>query len=221
MKIVDVLDLPCLISYPEEISVKTSEKVRKIKRYCDVYRDSKATSIYRSLQPYDKNELNTLNGWRLLKREPKDHSYLFEMRSNDSYGQWFWYCFAEDTRPFTDEEKKAILEYKREQRERLKEQKAYEEYENGTWLTSWQLLNYCKRKIKDGAIPRKRFNTFYDEGSNQFYEAKKAFYYYNLQDTEEVEEAEFERLKASYIEKYGGWDIIDLDNTTYDGKAWY
>lgn len=220
MDIFDIMDLRYLDGKPEQFSVRTSKKVRKINRYCDYWADSKTTSVYRNIQPYDNAELNTLDGWFRLYRTPKDDSYVFKMRSNH-YGDWFKYCFVEDTRPFTKKEKQDILRWKRELRLCRKLEKKEKEYNQGPWLTSWQLLAQYKRRVKDGAIPISRYNTFYDPDIDEFREAEKAFYYYNLHDTEEVDDAEFERLKASYIKQYGGWDKIDLDNTTYDGLAWY
>lgn len=220
MEIYDIKELSSLFDEPEEFSIRTSEKVRKMNRYCDYWKDGKATTLYRNIQPYSNDELNTVDGWWKRGRKPKDKSYCFEMRSNH-YGDWYAYCFVEDTRPFTDEEKEIIKENRKIYRQLLKEEKAKKEYENGPWRTSWQLLEHHKRKIKDGAIPRKIYNTVYDEENDRFYEADKAFYYYNLQDTEEVEDPEFQKLKASYIEKFGGWEEIDLENTTYNGKAWY
>lgn len=90
-----------------------------------------------------------------------------------------------------------------------------EDYEDGPWLTSTQLLAWYNRKVKKGAIPRKEMH---DDLWGKPY---KAFYCYNLQDTEEVDDAEVERLKASFIDKYGSWGFLNYDDTTYDGKVWY
>lgn len=213
MKIIDVKDIDILDNQPEQFYIRTSEKERKIDRYCDCYDDSETTSIYRNTQSYDNAELNTIDGWWRLNRAPKDDDYTFLMRSNH-YGDWYKYCFIEDTRPFTDEEKEAkryYLKLKMEERKR----------EQGPWLTSWQLLEHHKRKIKNDAKPIIRYNTIYDEVNDEFYEASKGFYYYSMYDTEEVDEAEFQRLKELYIKKYGGWEKIDLENTKYNGLKWY
>lgn len=213
MKIIDVKNITTLDNETEEICVKTSKKKRKILRYCDCFDDSKSTTIYRNLQSYDDTELNTINGWWEKNRTPKNDSYVFEMRSN-RFCFWFRYCFVEDTRPFTNEEKMAKRNY-------IKTKMAKIKREQGPWLTSWQLLKYDKRKVKDDAKPRKRYNTLYDAANDEFYEADKAFYYYNWYDTEEVDEAEFQRLKELYIKKYGGWEKIDLEHTEYNGLKWY
>lgn len=107
--------------------------------------------------------------------------------------------------------KKYYFKYKREEKERKK----------GPWLTSWQLLRYHNRKVKNGAEPIPIYNTIYDEEDDYFFKSDKCFFYYSMFDTEEVDESEFERLKALYVEKYNGWDEIDLENTSYNGLVWY
>lgn len=87
--------------------------------------------------------------------------------------------------------------------------------------TAWQWLNNYKRKVRDGAEAIPRRNTYFDPFKDDFVESDKVFYYYGLSDTEGVDEAEFERLKALYIEKFGGWEKIDLENTEYNGSKWY
>ena len=37
----------------------------------------------------------------------------------------------------------------------------------------------------------------------------------------EVSEEEYERLKELYIQKFGGWETIDLEHTDYNGQIWW
>ena len=47
------------------------------------------------------------------------------------------------------------------------------------------------------------------------------WYYYQYEDTVIATDDEYERLKAAYIARFGGWETIDLEHTTYDGHKWY
>lgn len=46
-------------------------------------------------------------------------------------------------------------------------------------------------------------------------------YNYQYEDTVIATDDEYERLKAAYIARFGGWETIDLEHTTYDGHKWY
>ena len=78
-------------------------------------------------------------------------------------------------------------------------------------FTSWQLLNYYHRIPLEGHTPELRKNPM----------REKRYYYYDIDKSIIVDEKRFEELKALYIEKYGGWETIDLDKTTYDGRIWW
>lgn len=83
--------------------------------------------------------------------------------------------------------------------------------------TSWQWLNFQRRIPKEGAVAH-CINYEMDMGYGWL---KTAWYYYYKEDTKEVSPEVYEKLKALYIEKFGGWEKIDLDNTTYDGHIWW
>lgn len=74
--------------------------------------------------------------------------------------------------------------------------------------TAWQWLYYVKRKVKKSAVPFKKHSD-------------NPYYYYAAADTEFIGEEEYEQLKALYIEKFGGWEHIDLENSKYNGEKWY
>lgn len=84
--------------------------------------------------------------------------------------------------------------------------------------TAWQWLQYKHRVPKKGEQPRASRPSYFD-GEDWAYGRK--YYYYRSGQTEPVDDAEYERLKALYIKKYGGWDTIDLEHTTYDGHIWW
>lgn len=224
-KILNVTEIDLLEKSAEPISLKTSTKIRELKRFCDYKPSSKTNTIYRNLQDYSKTELNTINYWATKYRKPKSSKYVFYMRAGWEYGGWFKYCFLEDTTEFTKQEKEIVREEQRGYRRWLKEEKEYRKdqlkRQNGIWKTSWQWLAQDKRKVKDKAIPISKFNWLYDDFRQEFYQEDTEYYYYSQYDTEKVTEEEYKKLKDLYIKKFGGWERIDLENTEYNGKKWY
>lgn len=85
--------------------------MRNLLRYCDRYSDGKAISIYRGHQPYDDTELRTVKGWRKIYRKPISEDYIFSMRANRQGGEWYDYCFAEDTIELSEDEKELKRQY--------------------------------------------------------------------------------------------------------------
>lgn len=224
-KILDLTEIVSLEKSEEPISVKTSTKIRKILRYCDRYSDGKAISIYRGHQPYDDTELRTVKGWRKIYRKPKSEFYVFSMRANRKGGEWFDYCFIEDTIELSEKEKERIRTERRERRKFLKERREWVaeqiKREEGVWKTAWQWLSEDQKKVENDSYPRRTRNLFYNKNTASFEEAKKPFYYYSEYDTVEISEEEYQELKRQYIAKFGGWEKIDLEHTDYDGKKWY
>ena len=110
-----------------------------------------------------------------------------------------------------------IQDHLQSKKKRKEEQKRQE----GIWKTSWQWLSEDQRKVEDDSYPEERYNWLYDKDSDSFEQAKKPFYYYSEYDTVEVSEEEYQELKKLYIDKFGGWEKIDLEHTDYDGKKWY
>lgn len=224
-KILDVTEIDLLEKSTEPVSLKTSTKIRELKRFCDYKPSSKTNTIYRNLQDYSKTELNTINYWAKKYRKPKSSKYVFYMRAGWEYGGWFKYCFVEDTAEFTEREKEIVRENQREYKRWLKEEKEYKKEQlkrqNGIWKTSWQWLKEDKRKVVEKAVPEEKYNWIYDEASGDFEESDKSFYYYSKYDTEKVTEEEYNKLKKLYIKLYGGWEKINLEDTKYNGKKWY
>lgn len=78
--------------------------------------------------------------------------------------------------------------------------------------TAWQWLK-AGRVVNDNAIA---LLLIYDMDG-----FSSEWYYYRYMDTHAATKEEYNRLKELYIKKYGGWNMIDLDHTTYDGHKWW
>lgn len=117
---------------------------------------------------------------------------------------------------------------------RTEAEKRYEKRQEKKWYkdrpywddahTAWQWLS------KYGRIPapgKKAFPEFYenDEWIDEFGDRHNAYshtwYYYQGEDTIACPLELKEKLKTMYIEKFGGWEKIDLNSTTYDGHIWW
>lgn len=89
--------------------------------------------------------------------------------------------------------------------------------------TAWQWLSEQRRMIRPGA--RAFPHTYKRHGFNDFdgyYVAgESTWYYYQYADTVITTDDEYEQLKNAYIARFGGWETIDLEHTTYDGHKWY
>lgn len=121
--------------------------------------------------------------------------------------------------PMTEREraryKKKISEKRKQDRlkrkRKLEEEKARIEKEwQEELMTAWQWLSRAKRVPTETAKAQPVDYT--DIGR---------WYYYKRMDTRPATDEEYERLKALYVEKFGGWEEIDLKNTTYDGQKWW
>lgn len=117
------------------------------------------------------------------------------------------------TIPLTNKDKEKIKEDKIKRRKEEERKR-----EEGVWKTSWQWLSDDWRKVEDDSYPEEKYNWIYDEASDSFEKSNKAFYYYSEYDTIQVSEEEYQQLKKLYIDKFGGWKKIDLENTNYNGK---
>lgn len=172
---------------------------------------------------------------------PKAGAQPVEMWTNGYCGQTAMYYWISDLEPASAKE---IAKHQQEDRERrnsrarelyhwhkaeerrLKEEQEAERkrleeaYANGDLplKTSWQWLSQDHRIPKDNAVAiGKTYKYYWDYGQCDYH----TWYYYPKKDTVPVDEAEYQRLKALYIKKFGGWNCIDLDNTTYTGKKWW
>lgn len=164
-----------------------------------------------------KKENKTAKQWEKLGRKPrknarkifKEYDYFFDGKS---YPQLHVYFNVKSTIPLTKKDKEKIKE------EIEKEEQKREE---GVWKTSWQWLKEDRRKVIENAVPEEKYNWIYDEYSDSFEEASKSFYYYSEYDTIVISDEEYKELKSQYINKFGGWEKIDLEHTDYNGKKWY
>lgn len=78
--------------------------------------------------------------------------------------------------------------------------------------TAWQWLAHEHRAVRPGAVPIAWGPPYYHT---------RVWWYYRYYDTYLVTDQEYQDLKARYIALFGGWQVIDLDTTTYNGHKWY
>lgn len=137
-----------------------------------------------------------------------------------------------ETLPMTEREivrydKQMKTERKKKREEAKERKKAREEEEarlqaeaeSSRLQTAWQWLSAEHRVPVKGATAHGKINTYFD--GEDFQESDKIWYYYYKRDTREASDEEYERLKALYTEKFGGWETIDLEHTPYDGHIWW
>lgn len=111
----------------------------------------------------------------------------------------------------TVKERAAARKYRKELAARKIREKREKEVERRRGIgdatyTAWQMLEYWHR------IPR---------DIRKIARWPERWAYYRLRDSRKVTGEEFEKLKALYVELYGGWEHIDLENTKYNGCAWW
>lgn len=183
---------------------------------------------------------NNYPDWRFLTKrqaalkglKPKKGIKPEEMWTNHHCCRTAEYYNIDDLEQMTDEEfakfqqsvRDKRNEYQRERywakkEEKLAREQAIKQYAEDIIMgeiptkTSWQWLANKRR------IPIfKATAVLYAWESKEWY---SEWYYYKKRETRIATKQEFEYLKNLYIEKFGGWSHIDLDNTTYDGKIWY
>ena len=80
-------------------------------------------------------------------------------------------------------------------------------------FTSWQLLSGYHRIPLFGSKAKLIWKS-YPGGES-------AWYYYDGTKTRPVSDRIYEYLKNRYIQRYGGWEKIDLEHTDYNGKIWW
>lgn len=86
------------------------------------------------------------------------------------------------------------------------------------FCTSWQWLHHYHRIPKEDALPHKRrFEIYVGFGDYKI----AVWYYYYEHETVPVDTEMYEKLKALYIDKFGGWEQIDLEHTEYNGAKWW
>lgn len=89
------------------------------------------------------------------------------------------YFNIKSTIPLTEEDKEKIKEEKIKRKKEEELEKEEQKRQEGIWKTSWQWLKEDNRKIVENSVPEERYNWIYDEASDSFEEASKAFYYYS------------------------------------------
>lgn len=153
-----------------------------------------------------RDNLKSLDDWCIDGKKPKDEECIIYMCdniedyiTNDCYKE---YCFKDDITPMSEEEKEYFIIKNR-------------------FKTAWQWLSENKRKVKDKAIPVSKRNWILNKFTQEFYKEDKEYYYYMGIDTEKITEEEYNKLKELYINLYGGWEKISLEDTKYNGKKWY
>lgn len=179
----------------------------QIQEYSENYCEDIEDEVLYDWQEKDiTDNLKSLDYWHKNGRKPKDEECIIHMSDsiedyikNNFYKE---YCFVEDTVQMSEDEKEYFS---------IKDE----------FKTAWQWLAQDRRKVKNKAIPISKKNWILDNFTQEFYEKDKEYYYYKGTDTEKVEDKEYNKLKDLYIKKFGGWEIINLENTKYNGKKWY
>lgn len=87
--------------------------------------------------------------------------------------------------------------------------------------TAWQWLRYRKCIPRKGEEPEKVHPKYWDPERETWRESEKGWYYYTSDQVKKVDDRKYTKLKALYVKKFGGWEEIDLETTTYDGRAWW
>lgn len=87
--------------------------------------------------------------------------------------------------------------------------------------TAWQWLAYAHMAPTKNAVPYRMYPKFWDPDIRRWEQGDKQYYYYSHKDVRHVSDKRFESLKQQYIKLYGGWEKIDLNHTTYDGRIWW
>ena len=98
-------------------------------------------------------------------------------------------------------------------------EEAWEEEFRNDYYTAWQMLSQTRRVPIDGQDFYRKKWWFKDEWEDEWFQS--VYYYYDIKRSRRVSDEEYQQLKDLYVEKYGGWEKIDLDHTTYDGRAWW
>ena len=89
--------------------------------------------------------------------------------------------------------------------------------------TAWQWLSEKRRMIRPGAqaTPYTYTRHGFNDEEGYYVSGTSTWYYYQYEDTVIATDDEYERLKAAYIARFGGWETIDLEHTSYNGHKWY
>ena len=62
---------------------------------------------------------------------------------------------------------------------------------------------------------------YWDPEYETWEESEKDWAYYKASQVKKIDDKRYKKLKDLYVKKFGGWEEIDLENTTYDGRVWW
>ncbi len=156
-------------------------------------------------------EYKTEKQWAKLKKIPKKGVKATVLYANRTGCEYFEYYSPTEVRDMNHKELQNYRDKKnaeaREYRKRIKEIRGKE------LKTAYQWLQQESRIPIDGAqaIPKEY----------EFEYGTKIYYYYKRKDVHKISNSTFKKLKDLYIKLYDGWETIDLDNSTYNGKIWW
>ena len=152
---------------------------------------------------------------------PKEGEIPVELWTNRYCGHTALYYMPEQLEPCTDEYYKAQQEAYRagcraKARECRRRKKALR-------LRARLRELHRPRTVRPGAqaIPYTYTRHGFNDEEGYYISGTSTWYYYQYEDTVIATDDEYERLKAAYIARFGGWETIDLEHTTYDGHKWY
>lgn len=136
------------------------------------------------------------------------------------------YYDEEDVHKMSNREIEKIRRATAEERYEKRQEKKW--YNAHPWWdeshTAWQWLQLYGRIPASGAESfSKHYNwDAWDTGELIHGDAcDRTWWYYTGADTIQAPEELEKKLKQLYVEKFGGWEQIDLEHTTYDGHAWW
>ena len=164
--------------------------------------------------------------------KPKDGEKPVELWTNRYCQHISLYYMPEQLEPCTEEYYKKQLEAYKERRradaQAYRQRKKMQLLKERMWeirrpRTAWQWLSESRRKIRPDAkaFPHTYKKYGFDDFDGYYVVDTSTWFYYQYEDTVETTDEEYEQLKAEYIKKFGGWETIDLEHTTYDGHKWY
>lgn len=87
--------------------------------------------------------------------------------------------------------------------------------------TAWQWLSQKRCTPRRGEEPTGIRPRYWNSDEREWAESDKVWYYYTDKQVSRVADSRYEKLRALYIKLFGGWETIDLNNTKYDGHAWW
>jgi hypothetical protein len=168
---------------------------------------------------------------RLTERQWLLKGYLLKegakgklLSSGTCYGSCHqYYYYTEDEVDYLPEKAKEIRRKKNAEdraRRKAEKERKLKYYEDHIEMTSWQWLAYAHRVPVDDADAHHK-TLRYPNDDGKWEESDSKWYYYYKKDTMEVSEEEYQRLKELYIQKFGGWETIDLEHTDYNGQIWW